>query len=411
MALLQYPLRPNNRTGLQRVKIIAAACLASVTLGTGCADDSPLLEVPSQVAEAPAPRWAENVDSARVAAERRIRAGNLPGVSVAVGRHGEVVWAEAFGWADLSNEVPATPRTLYPVGSISKSLTATAAGLLHERGRLDFDVPIQQYLPEFPEKRWPITTADLMGHIAGVVRSAGTAEILRQAHCEDALAAVHAVEEDTLLFEPGTEWRYSNFGWRLVGAVVESAAGEPFLEFMDREVLTPLGMDQTVPDLGDEGPHEAVKYDRAAFAVLRRGQDIDMSCSMAPGGFLSTPTELVQFGFGMLNGEILDSATVAMFWTPQRLDSGAPTSYGYGWAIDNVALGDDDEATTRMIGHGGAVLGGRASLMIFPDEDMVVSVMTNGSGDVSGFVRDMAGIFREPHQGGRGSDGVRALQE
>jgi CubicO group peptidase (beta-lactamase class C family) len=347
------------------------------------------------------------VDSAHLAIRRRIRAENLPGVSVAVGRGSEVVWAEAFGWADLSNEVLATPRTLYPVGSISKSLTATAAGLLYERGRLDFDVPIQTYLPEFPEKRWPITTGQLMGHIAGVVRDGGMAETLRLEHCDNARAAIGAVAEDTLLFEPGTQWRYSNFGFQLVGAVIESAAGEPFLEFMDREVFTRAGMEQTVPDLGDEGPDEVVKYDRAAFGMLRRGQEIDMSCPMAAGGFLSTPSELVRFGYAMLNRELLDSATVELFWTPQRLKAAAadeaaglvrmraPTTYGYGWTIQNVALGDDEAATTRMIGHGGSVLGGQASLMIFPDEDLVVAVMTNASADVSGFAREIAGIFRD----------------
>jgi CubicO group peptidase (beta-lactamase class C family) len=384
------------QTRRHRVRLLTLGYLAAVGLVPACADGNALLEVPSQMAETPAPRFGQAVDSARASTRRYIRAGNLPGVSVAVGRNAEVVWAEAFGWADLSSDVVATPRTLYPVGSISKSLTATAAGLLRERGRLDFDVPIQAYLPEFPAKRWPITTGQLMGHIAGVVRDGGMAETLRQAHCDSARAAIHAVAEDTLLFEPGTQWRYSNFGWRLVGAVVESAAGEPFLEFMDREVFTPAGMEQTVPDLGDEGAEEAVKYDRATFGTLRRGQDIDMSCSMAPGGFLSTPTELVRFGYAMLNGAILDSATVDFFWTQQRLKSGAPTTYGYGWTIQNVALGDDDAATTRMIGHGGSVLGGQASLMIFPGEDMVVAVMMNASGDVSGLARQIAGIFRDP---------------
>jgi CubicO group peptidase (beta-lactamase class C family) len=372
------------------------ACLAGA-LVAACADDSPLFEIPSQMAEVPAPQFGEAVDSAREAARRYIRTGNLPGVSAAVGRGGEVVWAEAFGWADLSNEVLATPQTLYPVGSISKSLTAAAAGLLYERGLLDLNVPVQKYLPEFPEKKWPITTGQLMGHIAGVVRSAGMAETLRQPHCDDARAAIDAVAEDTLIFEPGTRWSYSNFGWRLVGAVVESVAGERYLEFMDREVFKRAGMEQTVPDLGDEGALESVKYDRAAFGTLRRGQEIDMSCSMAPGGFLSTPTELVGFGYAMLKGELLDSATLELFWTPQRLKTGAPTNYGYGWQIQNISLGQEDEgASTRMISHGGSVLGGQASLMIFPDEDIVVSVMMNSSGDVSGVARNIARFFRDP---------------
>jgi CubicO group peptidase (beta-lactamase class C family) len=305
-----------------------------------------------------------------------------------------VIYAEAFGWSDLSSEVLATPRTLYPVGSISKSLTATAAGLLRERGRLDFDVPIQKYLPDFPPKKWPITTGQLMGHIAGVVRSGGMAETLRREHCDNARAAAADVVKDTLLFEPGTRWQYSNYGFQLVGAVVEAAAGEPYLQFMKREVFTPAGMDHTVPDLGNE-EGEAVKYDRAAFGTLRRGQDIDMSCPMAAGGFLSTPTELVKFGFAMLNHTILDSATVNLFWTPQRLKSGAPTQYGYGWSIRNGSLGGKDEgANTRMITHGGAVIGGMAALLILPELDLVVATMVNGSGDVSGLATDIARFFR-----------------
>src|SRR5688572_19316971 len=344
------------------------------------------------------PRFVPAVNSIRNATRDFILDNHLPGVSVAVGQGSKVVYAEAFGWADLSREILATPRTLYPVGSISKSMTAAAAGLLWERGRLDFDAPIQKYLPDFPEKRWPITTRQLMGHIAGVVRSGGIAEALRRERCENARAAAADVVADTLLFEPGTQWRYSNYGYQLVGAVVEAAAGEPYLEFMDREVFMPAGMERTVPDLGDE-TDESVKYDRAMFGTLRRGQDIDMSCPMAAGGFLSTPTDLVRFWYAMLIDQIVDVATVDLLWTPQRLKSGAPTTYGFGWEIRTVSLGGEDEGpNTRMISHGGSVLGGQAALMLLPDEDLVVAVMMNGSGDVSGLATDIARVFRDTGQ-------------
>jgi CubicO group peptidase (beta-lactamase class C family) len=392
------PAHPVGRTARHGFSFLTLACLAGAAVAAGCADESPLFDVPSQMVDAPMPGYEAAIDSARLAARDLVREGYLPGVSVAVGRGSKVVYAEAFGWADLSRDVLATPTTLYPVGSISKSMTATAAGLLRERGRLDFNLPIQKYLPDFPEKRWPITTGQLMGHIAGVVRSGGMAEVLRRERCDNARAAAADVIEDTLLFEPGTQWRYSNYGYQLVGAVVEAAAGEPYLVFMDREVFTPAGMELTVPDLGDESG-ESVKYDRAAFGTLRRGQDIDMTCPMAAGGFLSTPTELVRFGYAMLNRVILDSATVDLFWTPQRLRSGAPTTYGYGWGIRNVSLGGVDEGpNTRMISHGGSVLGGQASLMILPGEDLVVAVMMNGSGDVSRLATDIARFFRDTRQ-------------
>jgi CubicO group peptidase (beta-lactamase class C family) len=375
--------------------LLMAACLTGAVLLSACADDSPLLEVPSQMNQAPDPGYELAIDSARIAARELVIENHLPSVSVAVGRGSKLVYAEAFGWADLSGDVLATPSMLYPVGSISKSMTAAAAGVLWERGRLDFDVPIQTYLPDFPEKRWPFTTGQLMGHIAGVIRSDGMAQMLRLEHCANARAATAAIADDTLLFEPGTEWSYSNYGFALVGAVVEAAAGESYLEFIDREVFTPAGMELTVPDLGDEAG-EVVKYDRAAFGTLRRGQDLDMSCPMAAGGFLSTPSELVRFGYAMKNHEVLDSATVDLFWTPQRLKSGAPTTYGYGWSIENVSLGATDEGpNTRMISHGGSVIGGQAALIILPGEDLVIAVMTNGNGNPSDLATDIARFFRD----------------
>lgn len=389
--------RPTRRSGRPRARFLALLVVIPLAAGgQACATDHPLLEIPSEMEGTPPARFAEAVDSSRAAARRHVAEEYLPGVSIAVGRNGEIVWAEAFGWADLSHRKSATPETLYPVGSISKPLTATAAGVLYERGLLDFDVPIQTYVPEFPEKRWPVTTRQLMGHVAGVLRNRSMGETLRQAGCADARSAVAEFAEDTLLFEPGTEFRYSNFGFRLVGAIVEAASGEPYLEVMDREVFTRAGMDRTVPDGPGEHASEATKYDRASYGTLRRGQEVDMSCSMAPGGFLSTPTELVRFGYAMLNREVLRPETVELFWTQQRLDTGEPIDYGFAWEVSRVRLGDDTRASTPMVGHGGSVLGGRASLMIFPEEDMVVAAMTNAGGDMEELARLVAGFFRDP---------------
>jgi CubicO group peptidase (beta-lactamase class C family) len=365
----------------------------------GCKTEDPTSGIPPGIAEALDPAYAAAVDSGRVAAREHMASQNLPSVSVAVGRAGHLVWSESFGWADLSRQVLATPTTLYPVGSISKSLTATAAGILHERGMLDFDAPIQTYVPEFPEKRWPVSTAQLMGHIAGV-HNYGADDALREGgHCPGPRAGLAVIADDTLLWRPGERYRYSNYGFRLVGAVVEAAAGEPFLEFMDREVFDAMGMERSVPDLGEQtDPSRSTFYARGGFATLRHAQPIDMSCAMAEGGFLSTPTELIRFGFAMLDAEILSRETVDLFWRPQRLASGAPTSYGYGWQVSRITLGNDEDPTP-MVGHGGSVVGGRASLLIFPEEDMVVVSMTNTSADVSFLSRRLATFFRDTPQG------------
>ena len=368
------PLHPGSNPRMVRPTLFLMSVLVA-----GCLSEGDMSDVPSQMSGVPAPEYSEAVDSGRALALRHIAGQYLPSVSVAVGRGGEVVWAEAFGWADLTHETLATPETQYPVGSISKSLTATAAALLYERGLLDFDVPVQEYVPEYPEKRWPITTRQVMGHIAGV-HNYGSSVALRQDHCDAARDGLADMAQDTLLFEPGERYRYSNYGFRLVGAIVEAAAGEPYLDFMSREVFEALGLERTIPDLeGQDLSASATKYDRGDFQTLRRAQDVDMSCSMAAGGFLSTPSELVHFGYGMLNAEILEQETIDLLWTAQRLNSGEPTNYGMGWSVAATRLGDDS-GPTPAVGHGGAVLGGRASLMILPGEGMVVATMTNSRG-------------------------------
>ncbi len=387
---------PPLRSTIRPLRFRGPAAAASLLLATACVDDSPLYEIPSVEGVTAAPEYAEAVDSARAYARRQIKEAYMAGASIAVGKGGEVVWSEAFGWADLSHQQQATPETLYPVGSISKAMTAAAAGVLWEQGKLDFEAPIQTYLPAFPDKRWEFNLRQLMSHTAGVKRSYGFSRILRQGECVDAVSATPAVAEDTLLYEPGTDFTYSNFGYRLVGAAVESAAGEPFLDFIDREVFDKVGMVSTVPDLDDEGDDESTKYDRAAFRSLRRTHGMDMSCSMAPGGFLSTPDELVRFGYAMRRYEVLDSATVEMFWTPQRLTTGESTGYGFGWYRENIRVGNDERATTPSIQHGGSVMGGRAILIILPEHDIVVAAQTNSGNSVNGFAYSVAGWFRDP---------------
>ncbi len=143
---------------------------------------------------------------------------NLPGVSIAVGVDGQIVWAEGFGWADLEQRVPVTPLTRFRIGSASKGLTSAAVGLLHERGALDLDTPVRAYLPSFPEKKWPMSTRQLMGHVAGVRHYVKEDEALREKeiyssrHYDTVLESLEIFAADPLLFRPGTKYSYSGFG-------------------------------------------------------------------------------------------------------------------------------------------------------------------------------------------------------
>jgi len=339
-------------------------------------------DVPSVTRSAPQPTWSDAVERGRQIVRARLTEKNLPGLSVAVGIGGDVVWAEGFGWADLEKKVKVEPRTRFRIGTASTALTSAAVGLLIEKGQLNLDDEIQPYVPVYPQKQWPVTLRQLMGHVAGVRNDGGDEGPLLSAHCEHPVEGVQAFAKYPLLFEPGTRYRYSSYGWILMSAVVEAAADEPLLTFMRKQIFEPLDMDDTIADSAAEASaHRATAYFPRFGGDPRYGPDlmreIDYSCYAGSSGFVSTPTDLVRFAIAINSGTLLQPATVQLFQTSQRLASGEETGYGLGWDLETVSLAGKP---TRVIGHDGDSLGGMvASFMTFPEHGLVVSVMSNTS--------------------------------
>jgi len=336
-------------------------------------------DVPSVSNAAPAQRWAGAVTEAQGLVRAGLTEQNLPGLSVAVGVNGDVVWAEGFGWANLENLVRVTPDTRFRVGGAAMALTSTAVGLLLEQDRLKLDDEIQTYVPGFPKKQWPVTLRQLMGHVAGVRTDEGDEEPL-STRCERTIDGLKRFAETPLRFEPGTQYRYSTYGWILVSAAVEAAAREPFLTFMQNEVFEPLGMHDTrAESVTEPVPNRVTSYFPRFAADPRYGPDlmrpIDYSCYAGSSVFLSTPSDLVRFGSAINGGTLLQPVTVQLLQTSQRLASGLETGYGLGWDLETVPLAGQQ---TRAIGHDGESLGGMvASLMTFPAHRIVVSVTSN----------------------------------
>src|SRR5690606_12584046 len=270
---------------------------------------------------------------------------NLPALSIAVGIDGAIVWSEGFGYADLELRVPVTPLTRFRIGSVSKPFTATAIGLLLEEGKLDLDAPVQRYVPHFPEKQWPVTTRQLAGHTAGI-RHYVDDEFLSSRHYDGVLEGLEIFAADPLLFRPGTDYSYSSYGWNLVSVVVWSASGVDFLPFMTERVFRPLGMRDTLPDqVTAIVPYRSSYYEHDAEGRIVNAPFVDNSYKWAGGGFLSTPEDLVRFGFGHIRDPLLAPATIELLFTPQRLESGEATGYGIGWSTS------EDWSGRRAVGH------------------------------------------------------------
>ena len=340
--------------------------------------------------------FAEAIETSRDLIREIMENQGVPGASVAVGIGGEIVWSEGFGWASIEHGVPVTTLTKFRIGSVSKTVTASAVGLLLERGLLDLDAPIQTYVAEFPEKRWPITTRQLGGHTAGVRHYRGT-EMLSSRNYPTVDSGLEIFAADTLLFEPETEYSYSSYGWNLLSAVVEGASGEQFLVLMRDEVLEPLGLRHTVPDHNDSiVAHRAEFYESGPDGAIINAPYVDNSYKWAGGGFLSTPEDLVRFGQAHLEPGFLTAETLEEIQTPQTLRNGVSTNYGIGWSTGTQEDGD------TTLGHGGGSVGGTTLLVLVPEHDLVVAGVVNISGPAGSIVTRVAEVFENHLEGGPG---------
>jgi serine beta-lactamase-like protein LACTB len=338
--------------------------------------------VPSVTNQPAVQKWAGAVERARQIVKTDLADQNLPGVSVAVGIDGELVWAEGFGFANLESRAKVAPETRFRVGNASIALTSAAAGLLLDRQQLELDEPIQTYVPEFPKKPWPVTLRQLMGHFSGLRGDGGDEGPLFGENCSRPVDALPFFAESELLFEPGTQYRFSSFNWIVVSAAIEAASKQSFMAFIQKEVFAPLRMDDTLADsVSQPMENQATSYFPRFAGDPRYGPDpmreVDYSCYSGASQFLSTPSDLVRFAMAINSGKVLQPATVQLLQSAQTLSTGQETGYGLGWDLENVTLSGKPQ---QSIGHDGELLGGIAgSLMTFRDRGLVVAIISNTS--------------------------------
>jgi CubicO group peptidase (beta-lactamase class C family) len=296
----------------------------------------------------------------------------IPGASITIIRNGQVVLNRGFGTADLENRVAATPETRFRIGSVSKPLTSIALGLLVDEGRLDLDAPVQRYVPGFPAKRWPITVRQVAGHLAGI-RHYREGEFGNQRPYPTLTDGLRMFQDDSLLFEPGSRFAYSSFGWNLLGAVIEGASGQPYLTFMRDRVLVPLGLSHTIADFPDSLiPSRAQFYTRAdSTGPIVNAPFVDNSYKWPGGGYLSTTEDLARWGAAMIEGKLLRRVTRDLLWSPMTTRDGKSTGYGIGWTVRSDSLG------RRQVYHTGGSMGGTAILLLYPEQHLTLALLVN----------------------------------
>lgn len=313
----------------------------------------------------------------------------LPGLSIAAARDGEIVWTTVRGYSDLQTLEPVTPESRFLIGSVSKPLTAVAALHLAETGVLDLDADIRTYVPDFPEKAFPVTARQLLAHQGGIRHyrpafnlhapylpsESGSARVYDTVgHSLDAFAG------DALLFEPGTGFQYSTYGYTLLSAALEGASGTAFLDLMEARVFAPAQMARTGADFDAPEPAGRVTD---YLAIMGDGRvltapNTSQSVKWAGGGLLSTPSDLARFGSALLAGDLIGADAFAELSTPRVLpDGSSPQLYASGMRTAEVTFREGDETPVLLLHHGGTSTGAQAALVIIPEHNLVVAITAN----------------------------------
>lgn len=312
--------------------------------------------------------YVDSVATAAVAEHR------TAGVSVAVVKNGRTVLAKGYGFADLENDVPATPETVYRIGSITKQFTSAAIMRLMEQGKLSLDDTLQKFLPNFPSQGNRVTVRHLLSHTSGIksYTSLGPkwARVVRLDLAPDSLVALFANEPFD--FKPGDAWRYDNSGYFLLGMIIEKLSGKSYGQYLQDELFAPLGLKSTI--YCDQAPlirHRAQGYaPRPGGGGFINAEPLSMTQPYAAGSLCSTVNDLATWALALSSGKVVSPASYKLMTTPGTLNDGKPLTYGFGLGIGAVG-------GHRQVSHNGGINGFISELHHYVDDSLVTVVLTN----------------------------------
>ena len=323
----------------------------------------------SASASAPAPALAARLMDFDGWAAQRMGTQRIPGLTVGFSQ-GDVEWVKGYGYADLENRVPATAESSYRLASVTKPMTAVAILQLVEQGKVDLDAPVQTYVPYFPVKAFPVTVRQLLGHLGGIDAYRDSKVEQHFKEHKDTRQSIAVFEQFDLIAEPGTRFRYTSYGYNLLGAVIEGASGESYGGYMRRHVWGPLGMEATVLEDPDAVIAHRVRGYRLAGKEWKNAEFVDISSRFSAGGTRASVPDMLAFGRGVHTGKILSAASVAAMVQPMATRAGRLTNYGMGWEI--LPTGG-----RYAIAHGGQQPETVTYLYSFPSRKLTIAVAAN----------------------------------
>jgi CubicO group peptidase (beta-lactamase class C family) len=294
----------------------------------------------------------------------------LAGATIAIQYKDESLFLHAYGLENLSPAISATEETIYEIGSITKQFTAAAILRLAEQGRLSLNDPITTHLPALPPNLSGIQIRHLLNHTSGLIEPEAYYVLFEetQVYPPQEILEKTAGELETGA-EPETTWAYSNYGYFLLGMIIESASGLSYQDYLAENLLLPAGLQSTHYCPGvEEQTAQGYMYENRDFKPV----DLNLSLVFSAGGLCSTAVDLLAWQNALVTGEVIGASSYQEMITPispEKLKENY-VPYGYGVLIDN-------DQGKKLIHHGGYVYGTESYLLYYPDHDLTIVMLTN----------------------------------
>lgn len=323
--------------------------------------------------------------------EKQMKENDIVGLSIAVVDGQKTVWADGFGWADRKNKIRAAPETVYRVGSITKLFTVTAAMQLAEQGKLDIDQPLEKVLPQFSiksrfKKAGRITPRNIMTHHSGLPTDYNRGMWTEEP--EDFTRLVDLLRDEYTAYPPDTIFCYSNIGMTLLGHSIQEVSGQPYSEFIDRQLLTPLEMFhsyifKTLPNIRQSS--KGYSHDEESRIIPLR--------DLPAGGLNSTVLDLANFTKMVFAGGRFGRQQIIQKETLDKMlhfqDGNAPfdleRQMGLGWFLEQQS----NEKPDLKAMHGGDTFLFHSMLITLPRYQLAVIVLANSESSANS-VHDIA---------------------
>ena len=306
-------------------------------------------------------------------AEQGIDSKKYVGLSIGVARGDQVLLSKGYGLADIENSVPASRKSVYRIGSITKQFTAAAIMLLAEDEKLALDDTVDKWLTEFLKKEHcqRITIRHLLQHTSGIKSFTGLPSYLKLMRHDVRHADIMGrIRDMDLEFDPGSKYRYSNSGYYLLGIIVEKASEQSFEEFVQTRLLGPLKLKSTAYDRHAKLiMHRARGYNRFGDRTMNASY-LSMSQPFSAGAMVSTTDDLIRWTKALHHGKVMSDDSYAAMTQRGKLSDGSRTNYGLGTVIGK-------QNGTDSFGHGGGINGFLSDLVYLPEHEITVVVLSN----------------------------------